>query len=156
MLVIRGMAWHEAIGGRAYSDGKLQVTGDDTGLFVIPSSVTSQFEDLSSQVLQDSGEVNYTVWKMEVHHQQEVDGYQQGILGWTDQEHQLTLAGRSCPFGAVCEYDRQGIGALPWTNGTGLRPSHHRLCLLCLQTCLMIWVGWVGFGVSWVWVEWVC
>jgi hypothetical protein len=81
MLVIRGMAWHEAIGGRAYSDGKLQVTGDDTGLFVIPSSVTSQFEDLSSQVLQDSGEVNYTVWKMEAHHQQEVDGYQQGILG---------------------------------------------------------------------------
>lgn len=39
-------------------DGELQVTGDDTGLLVVASGVTSQLEDFSSQVLEDSGEVD--------------------------------------------------------------------------------------------------
>ena len=39
-------------------DGELEVTGDDPGLLVVTGSVTSQLEDLGSQVLQDSGHVD--------------------------------------------------------------------------------------------------
>jgi hypothetical protein len=40
------------------ADGELQVTGDDTGLLVVTSGVTSQFEDFGSEVLEDGGEVD--------------------------------------------------------------------------------------------------
>jgi hypothetical protein len=40
------------------SDGELQVSGYDTGLFVVSGSVTCEFEDLGSEVLEDSGEVD--------------------------------------------------------------------------------------------------
>ena len=40
------------------SDGKLQVTGDNTLLLVITSSVTSKLENLGSKVFKDSSEVN--------------------------------------------------------------------------------------------------
>ena len=41
------------------ADSELQVTGDDTGLLVVTSSVTSELEDLSCEVLEDSGEVDW-------------------------------------------------------------------------------------------------
>ncbi|CAG1988439.1 unnamed protein product [Fusarium graminearum] len=34
------------------------MTGDDTGLLVVASSVTSQLEDFSSEVLEDGSEVD--------------------------------------------------------------------------------------------------
>ncbi len=37
---------------------QLQVTGDDTGLLVVPSGVSSQLQDLSRQILQHSGQIN--------------------------------------------------------------------------------------------------
>jgi hypothetical protein len=40
------------------SDGKLEMTGDDTGLLVVTGSVASELENLSSQVLQDSSQVD--------------------------------------------------------------------------------------------------
>ncbi|KAG7224902.1 hypothetical protein INR49_014818, partial [Caranx melampygus] len=40
------------------ADGQLQVTGDDTGLLVVAGSVAGQLEDLSSQVLEHSGQVD--------------------------------------------------------------------------------------------------
>lgn len=40
------------------ADGKLQVTGDDTGLLVVTGGVTSQLENLSSEVLENSSEVD--------------------------------------------------------------------------------------------------
>lgn len=40
------------------TDGELQVTGDDTGLLVVTGSVTSQFENFSSQVFKNSGQVD--------------------------------------------------------------------------------------------------
>lgn len=40
------------------ADGKLKVTRDDTGLLVVTGSVTSQLENFSGQVLQDSSEVD--------------------------------------------------------------------------------------------------
>ena len=42
------------------ADGKLKVTGNDTGLLVVTSGVTSQLEDFSSQVLKDSSEVDWS------------------------------------------------------------------------------------------------
>ena len=40
------------------ADGELEVTGDDTGLLVVARGVASKLEDLSSQVLENSGEVD--------------------------------------------------------------------------------------------------
>jgi citrate lyase alpha subunit len=41
------------------SDGELKMTGDDTGLLVVASSVASQLEDFSSQVLKDGSKVHW-------------------------------------------------------------------------------------------------
>lgn len=40
------------------ADGKLEMTGNDTGLLVVAGSVTGQLEDFSSKVLEDGGEVD--------------------------------------------------------------------------------------------------
>ena len=40
------------------ADGKLEMTGNDTGLLVVTSGVTSQLEDFSSQVLEHGSEVH--------------------------------------------------------------------------------------------------
>lgn len=40
------------------ANGKLEVTGNDTGLLVVASGVSSQLENLSSEVLKNSSEVN--------------------------------------------------------------------------------------------------
>jgi sugar (pentulose or hexulose) kinase len=40
------------------ADGKLEVTGNDTGLLVVAGGVSSQLENLSSEVLEDGSEVN--------------------------------------------------------------------------------------------------
>jgi hypothetical protein len=40
------------------ADGELEVTGDDTGLLVVASSVASKLEDFGSQVLEDGSEVD--------------------------------------------------------------------------------------------------
>ena len=40
------------------ADGQLEVAGDDPGLLVVPGSIASQLEDLSSQVLHDSSHVD--------------------------------------------------------------------------------------------------
>jgi hypothetical protein len=40
------------------SDGKLKMTGDDTGLLVVAGSVTSQLEDFGSEVLENGSEVD--------------------------------------------------------------------------------------------------
>ena len=40
------------------SDGQLQVSGNDSGLLVVTSGVSSQLEDLSCKVLEDGSEVH--------------------------------------------------------------------------------------------------
>lgn len=40
------------------ADGELKMAGDDTGLLVVTGGVSSQLEDLSSEVLENSGEVD--------------------------------------------------------------------------------------------------
>ena len=42
------------------ADGELEMTRDDTGLLVVTSGVSSQLENLSSQVLEDGCEVNWS------------------------------------------------------------------------------------------------
>ena len=41
------------------SDGELQVTWDDSGLLVVAGSVSSQLENFSAEVFQNSGEVDW-------------------------------------------------------------------------------------------------
>ena len=41
-------------------DGKLQVPGDDARLLVVPGSIASQLQDLSSQVLHDCCHVDWS------------------------------------------------------------------------------------------------
>ena len=40
------------------SDGEENVSGDDSGLLVVLSGVSSQLENLSSQVFEDGGEID--------------------------------------------------------------------------------------------------
>ena len=40
------------------ADGKLKVTGNDTGLLVVTGGVTSQLENLSSEVLENGSQVD--------------------------------------------------------------------------------------------------
>ena len=40
------------------ADGKLDVTGDNTGLLVVTGSVTGKLKDLSSEVLKDGSKVD--------------------------------------------------------------------------------------------------
>lgn len=40
-------------------DSELQVTGDDTGLLVVTSSIASQLKDFGSEVLEDGSQVNW-------------------------------------------------------------------------------------------------
>jgi hypothetical protein len=40
------------------ANGELEMAGDDTGLLVVTSGVSSQLEDLGRQVLKDSGKVD--------------------------------------------------------------------------------------------------
>ena len=41
------------------ADGKLEVTGDDSGLLVVTGSVACKLEDLSSEVLHDCSQVDW-------------------------------------------------------------------------------------------------
>ena len=45
------------------ADGKLQMTGNDTGLLVVARCVTSQLEDFSSQVFKNGGEIDGSTWR---------------------------------------------------------------------------------------------
>jgi hypothetical protein len=40
------------------SDGKLEMTGNDTGLLVVASGVSSKLKDFGSEVLEDGGQVD--------------------------------------------------------------------------------------------------
>jgi hypothetical protein len=44
------------------TDGELEMTRDYTSLLVVASGVTSQLEDFSREVFQDSSEVNGSTW----------------------------------------------------------------------------------------------
>ena len=44
------------------ADGKLKVTRNDTSLLVVTCSISSQLENLSSKIFQDSGEINGCTW----------------------------------------------------------------------------------------------
>ena len=39
-------------------DGQLEMSGDDTGLLVIPSGVSGQLQDFSSQIFEDCGQID--------------------------------------------------------------------------------------------------
>ena len=92
------------------ADGKLKVTGDDTGLLVVAGSVASQLEDLSCQVFEDGCEVDGSTWRR--------SGSEDAVrqMRSEDATHQHRHAGRSCPFGGDGGHDRLGMRDRPWTN----------------------------------------
>jgi hypothetical protein len=45
------------------ADGELEMTGDDTGLFIVTGGVTSQLENFGREVFEDSSEVNRSTCK---------------------------------------------------------------------------------------------
>jgi hypothetical protein len=47
------------------SDGKLEMTGDDTGLLVIASSVTSQLKNFGRKVFENGSEVNWGTYSQD-------------------------------------------------------------------------------------------
>ena len=51
------------------ADGELKVTGNDTRLLVVTSSVAGQFEDFSSKVFENCSQIDGGTWR-EHHHQQ--------------------------------------------------------------------------------------
>lgn len=101
------------------ADGELKVTRDDTGLLVVTGGVASQLEDLSSQVLEDSGEVDGST----------CGNCQMIAIRQTRQielTHQHRHAVRSCPCGGDGGHDRPGMRDLPWRSGcddVSLRPK---------------------------------
>lgn len=44
------------------TNSELQVARDDTGLLVVASSITGQFENLSSKIFKNSSEVDRGTW----------------------------------------------------------------------------------------------
>ena len=49
---------HKLVELLVVSDGELDVSGHDSGLLVVLSGVSSEFEDLSGEVLEDGSEVH--------------------------------------------------------------------------------------------------
>lgn len=92
------------------SDGELKMTWDDTGLLVVTSSVTGQFEDFSSQVLEDSCEVDGSACWIRVR------WMRSGRSKPEDETHQHRHAERSCPCGGDGGHDRRGMPNRPWMN----------------------------------------
>jgi len=53
-----GGVGHQLVEFLVVSDGELNVSGDNSGLLVVLGGVSSELEDLSSEVLKDGSEVN--------------------------------------------------------------------------------------------------
>ena len=87
-------------------DSKLQMAGNDTGLFVVAGSITGKFEDLSRKVFENSCEVDRCTWFV-----LEDRAKKQEAAKQTDR-HQH--AERSCPSSTDGERDRQGKQDQPW------------------------------------------
>ncbi|CDW71611.1 UNKNOWN [Stylonychia lemnae] len=55
-----GSVGHEFVELLVVSDCELDVSGDDSSLFVVLGSVSGEFEDLSSEVLENGGEIYWS------------------------------------------------------------------------------------------------
>lgn len=54
-----GGVGHQLVEFLVVSDGELDVSGDNSGLFVVLGGVTGELEDLSSEVFEDGSEVDW-------------------------------------------------------------------------------------------------
>ncbi len=99
-----GHSAHEFVQLLVVAHRQLQVTGDDTGLLVVPSGVSSQLQDLSRQILEHSCQINRST--------------------------STDSAGRSYLCGEACEHDRRGTAAQLWRNESSPSLlSYHRFYL---------------------------
>lgn len=90
------------------ADGELKVTGNDTGLLVIASSVASQFKNFGGEILKNGSEVNGSTYYHEVR-----------VAFWvkTSITNRHQHAERSCPCGGDDEHVQRERRDRPWTNG---------------------------------------
>lgn len=73
------------------TNGKLEMSGDDSGLFVVSCGIACQLEDLSSQILQDCGEVDWCTGS----HSLGIVSLSQETMDTTDGELEPGTAGSS-------------------------------------------------------------
>jgi hypothetical protein len=90
------------------SDGKLEMTGNDTGLLVVTSGVSSKLENFGSEVLKDGSQVDGST----LPEKSALDPVNQDP-DWT---YQHQRAERSCPCAEDGEHDRRGKPDQPWKN----------------------------------------
>ncbi len=84
------------------------MTGNDTGLLVVTSGVSSKLEDFSSQVLEDGGQVDRGTWKIIIRTRINK------LLASKPYQHQH--AERSCPCEADGEHGQLGRPNQPSKN----------------------------------------
>jgi hypothetical protein len=87
------------------SDGKLEMTGNDTGLLVVASGVSSKLKDFGSEVLEDGGQVDGGTLsgKSVLDHVNQVPA----------RTYQHQRAEHSCPCAEDGEHDRRGKPGQP-------------------------------------------
>lgn len=91
-------------------DGELQVTGDDTCLLVVTGGVASQLENLSSEVLEDGGEVDGSTGTDTLG----VVALAEKTVDTADGERQTSLGGTTAESGSAA-----GRGGAPLKDATG-------------------------------------
>ena len=123
-------------------DSELEMTGNDTGLLVVASSIASQFEDLSGEVLEHSGEVNgstgtdtLSVVALAEETVDTTNGERETGLGRTTRESQLLLRAQDTS-----------------ENASGLAKVDSRLRVLGARGLATRFAAASHFGRSVVWV----
>lgn len=87
------------------SDGELQMSWDDTGLAVVTGGVSGQLEDFGSEVLEDSGEVDWST-STNTRRKEVRIWIRKAISNALDDGRQTVE--RSCPFSRDGEHVRLG------------------------------------------------
>ena len=84
-------------------DGELEMTWDDTGLLIVTGGISGQLEDFSSEVFQDSGEVDGST-------------YARSVLAWFGGVAILTGTNTL----SIVALSQQTVNTTDWERETGL------------------------------------
>lgn len=84
------------------TDGKLQVTRDDTGLLVVTSSVSGQLENFSCKVFENSSEVDWSTSTNTL----SVVSFPQQSVNTTDWESKTSLGGSAMKIEKLASYSK--------------------------------------------------
>lgn len=106
------------------ADGKLKVTGNDTGLLVVTSGVTSQLQNFSSQVLQNCSEVDGSTGTNTLG----VVALAQQTVDTANREGQASLGGTAKHDTLVRTIDENGTRPEPNPNKSGEHTTERSCC----------------------------